>query len=702
MVTRSAEDRDVDVAATVGEHDEERPARRLSGRWERFVWVVAIAVALLVLKQVFWPFAKGNQFYLVIFLGLTLPMVFLCYRMRGSAPEGADNPRPLDWGLAVVALLVGLYPVLPIGGGGFAGGYDDFLDRQGILSTPDIVAGALLLVLVLEATRRTTGLVLPVVCLAFLAYSYYGGLLPQDWDIAHAGVDFSQIVNALYNDQSGFYGIPLDVAATYIVLFTIYGAVLSASGAGTFFVDLSFATFRRSRTAPGRTAALSGFLLGTVSGSGTATTVSLGAITWPVLRRAGYPRENAGGLLAASGIGAILSPPTLGAAAFIIAEYLETSYLTVLLWAIVPTVLYYLGIVFAVEADARRFGAKPVDLDTPPVWQILKRGGYHFASLGIIVVFLALDIPPFAAVVYATGVAALFALISQVVGGGSVVGWLRLTADSLAEGIRGALPVVAVCAAAGVITSTITKTGLGLVLADALVDAARGLATNETVVLVLTAIFAAVAVSVLGLAVPVTASFIISWVVLGPALADLGVAPPEVAMFIFYYAVLSEVTPPTALAAVAAAAITGGSVMRTMWQTWKYTLPAFLVPLAFVLTDNGSALLLQRNALTVVWVVVVSALGVAALAVVTGGWLFGQARWPERALCVPAALLLLYLQPLSIAIGVGFFVVAVVVHLLGRRIPRENKEPNDANLEDRVRRDGGGPGSHGLRRETDE
>jgi len=672
MVTRSTEDMDAEasVATTVGEHDEERPARRLTGRWDRFVWAASIAVALLVLKQVFWPFATGNQFYLVIFLALTLPLVFLCYRMRGTAKD-PDNPGPSDWAFAVVALLVGLYPVLPVGGDGFAGGFDAFLDRQGILSTPDIIAGALLLVLVLEATRRTTGLVLPVVCLAFLAYAYYGGYLPQDWDIAHAGVDFSQIINALYNDQSGFYGIPLDVAATYIVLFTIYGAVLSASGAGTFFVDLSFAAFRKSRTAPGRTAALSGFLLGTVSGSGTATTVSLGAITWPVLRRAGYPRENAGGLLAASGIGAILSPPTLGAAAFIIAEYLQVSYLTVLLWAIMPTVLYYLGIAFAVEADARRFGAKPVDLDTPRVWELLKRGGYHFVSLGIIVVFLALDIPPFTAVVYATGVSALFALVSQLVGGGSLLGWVRLIADSLAEGIRGALPVVAVCAAAGVITSTITKTGLGQELAAALVDAAQALASNETVILVLTAIFAAVAVSVLGLAVPVTASFIIAWVVLGPALADLNVAPPEVAMFIFYYAVLSEVTPPTALAAVAAAAITGGSVMKTMWQTWKYTLPAFLVPLAFVLTDNGSALLLQQDAVTVLWVAVVSALGVAALAVVTGGWLFGPARWPERAMCVPAALLLLYLQPLSIAIGVGFFVVAVVIHLIGRRTPRE-------------------------------
>ncbi|MFL6143409.1 MAG: TRAP transporter permease [Labedaea sp.] len=677
-----------DVLESVGAQEEERPARRLGPRWDRFVLAVSIAVALLVLKQVFVPLAKGNVFYLVIFLGTTLPLVFLTYRpiarRRGAADR--DNPGILDMALAVLALLAGLYPVLPL-----SGGYDAFLDRGGQLSIMDILFGTLLLLLVLDATRRTTGLVLPVVCLMFLAYAYYGGYLPQNWGIAHAGFDYSQILNGLFNDASGFFGIPLDVAASYIVLFTIYGAVLNSSGAGKFFVDFSFALFRRSRTAPGRTAALSGFLLGTVSGSGTATTVTLGAITWPVLRRAGYPKENAGGLLAASGIGAILSPPTLGAAAFIIAEYLQTSYLTVMIWATIPTLLYYLGIALAVEIDARRFGANAVEVDVPPAGAVLKRGIHHFASLAVIVVFLALDIPPFTAVVYATGVAALFALVSRLIearaAGGpgvAVPRWLRSLADALAEGIRGALPVIAVCAAAGVITSVITKTGLGQELADALVAAAKALSSDPTVVLVLTVVFAAVAVGVLGLAVPVTASFIIAWVVLGPALLDLGAAPAEVAMFIFYYAVLSEVTPPTALAAVAAAAITGGSVLRTMWQTWKYTLPAFLVPIAFVLTDNGSALLLRRGPLDVVWVTAVSALGVAALAVVTGGWLLGPAAWPERLLCLPAALLLLYLQPISIGIGLACAAAAVVVHLATRTRDvnpggESDKEMNRAN-----------------------
>ncbi|MFC5099363.1 TRAP transporter large permease subunit [Kibdelosporangium philippinense] len=231
--------------------------------------------------------------------------------------------------------------------------------------------------------------------------------------------------------------------------------------------------------------------------------------------------------------------------------------------------------------------------------------------------------------------------------------------------------MIAVCAAAGVITSTITKTGLGQVLADALVKAANSLSDNPTVVLACTVVFCALAVCVLGLAVPVTASFIISWVVIGPALITLGVQPAETAMFIFYYAVLSEVTPPTALAAVAASAITGRPVIKTMWQTWKYTLPAFLVPLAFVLTDNGSALLMQGSFLDVVWVTAVSALGVAVLAVVTTGWLIGPTKLAVRILCVPAALLLLYLQPLSIAIGAGFAVAALVVHLILRNKDKE-------------------------------
>jgi TRAP transporter 4TM/12TM fusion protein len=504
--------------------------------------------------------------------------------------------------------------------------------------------------------------VLPVVSLLFIAYAYYGGYLPYTWSLAHQGFNFDAIIGQLTMGTAGFYGTPLSVAASYIVLFTIYGAVLDYSGAGKFFIDLSFAAFRRSRTAPGRTVTLAGFLLGSVSGSGTATAVSLGTVSWPILRRAGYPPEPAGGMLAASGIGAILSPPTLGAAAFIIAEFLQASYLTVLGYAVIPTILYYLGILLAIEIDARRHGTTSAETSTQSARKLLFRFGYHFLSLFVIIGFMAVDVPPFKAVVYAVIIQFGLSFLDKE---------HRLTGrplfKALAQGTRSVLPVAATCATAGVIVAVTTQTGLGLNLAEIIVGAARGLTDNHTVVLILTVVLSALAVLVLGLAVPVTASFIIAAVIIAPALVQLGVTQAEAYMFIFYYAVLSEVSPPTALAAVATSAITGGKVMPTMWQAWKYTLPAFLVPFAFVLTDNGAHLLGQGSFIGMVWTLAVSMLAVAALAVVTGGWIVVATSWIERALCVPAALLLLYLAPVTISVGICLLLVAVVINVVRRQ-----------------------------------
>ncbi|MDG4821440.1 TRAP transporter fused permease subunit [Asanoa sp. WMMD1127] len=669
----------VDEAADVPAFDdEERPARVLTGRIGWGVAVVAFAVAVLVLVQVFRPLPQGSQYYLIIFLAGTLPLVFLAYRSGVPLPArwrrpDRDRPTVADWVLAVLAVGVCLYPVL--------GGYNAFLDRQGLLAPTDVAMGAVLLILVVEACRRTTGWVLPLVCILFLAYGYYGGLLPQSWSIAHAGLDFDQIVDALYNSGSGFYGTPLDVAASYVVLFTIYGAVLDLSGAGRFFVDLSVAAFRRSRSAAGRTAVASGFLLGTVSGSGTATAVSVGAVTWPILRRAGYPPEQAGGMLAAAGVGAILSPPTLGAAAFIVAEYLGVSYLVVLGWAMIPTVLYYLGILLAVEIDARRFRVRAVDLEVPSAWRLLARFGYHFSSLVAIVVLLAVGVSATRSVVYATALAFLLSFLDR-------KGWLtpRRLFEALSVGVRGVLPVAAVCAAAGIITAITTKTGLGAQLASLLVRTAEAMADNRTAVLALTVVFAAIALALLGLAVPVTASFIIGWVIIGPALLALDVPAPAAAMFVFYYSVLSEVTPPTALAAVGASAITGGRTVPTMWQALKYALPAFLVPIAFVLTDSGEYLLARGPWLGIVWTTAAACAAVAALAVATGGWLLGVGRATAipRVLAALAGLLLLYLHPITIAIAVALLLVAAVLVWWRRRsdpaatVPAARQAPTPA------------------------
>jgi len=644
--------------------DQEKPARHLRGRANGVVAAVAFAVALLSIWQVFRPLSQGSQYYLIVFLAGALPLVFLIYRSGLGRLDPFDRPGLLDWGLAALTFLVCLYPILPIRIGSGGGGYNAFLDRQGLLDPVDVGMGALLLVLVLEACRRTTGWALPVVCGLFLAYGYYGGLLPQNWAIAHAGLNFDQIVDALYNSGSGFFGTPLDVAASYIVLFTIYGAVLELSGAARFFVDLSVAAFRRSRSAAGRTAVASGFLLGTVSGSGTATAVSVGAVTWPIMRQAGYTPERAGGVLAAAGVGALLSPPTLGAAAFIVAEYLDVSYLTVLGWAMIPTLLYYLGIVLAVEIDARRFGMRQAALDAQSPWKLLARFGYHFSSLIVIVVLLAFGMSATRAVVYATALAVVLSFLDR---------HARLTPrrlfQALSGGVRGVLAVVAVCAAAGVITAMTTKTGLGAQFSSVLVDAVGSITDNRTAMLAFTAVFAAAALAILGLAIPVTASFVIGWVIIGPALLALDVPVAAAAMFVFYYSVLSEVTPPTALAAVGASAVTGGRVMPTMWNTLRYAAPAFLVPIVFVLTGPGEYLLGRGPILGVLWASVAACAGIVALSFAAGAWILGvgAAGLLPRLLAGAAALLLLFLDPATIVAGSVCLLTAVALATIDKR-----------------------------------
>jgi TRAP transporter 4TM/12TM fusion protein len=638
------------------EFEAERPGRRLTGVAATVVNVLCAGLSLYAVYWVLHPITA--QQYRPTFLAVVLLLTFLVFRARGQATRAEhpdEGPSPLDWALGILALVAVGYAAVTS---------DELFRRAAEPEALDVVAGVISVLLVLEATRRTVGWVLPAICIAFLAYAYLGGLIPDSLGIAHKGYGVDRLVGQAYMGLEGLFGIPLDVAATYIVLFTLYGAVLEYSGAARFFVQLSYAAFGRSRTGPGRTTTLAGFLLGTVSGSGVATTVTLGSVTWPLLRKAGYPKDAGGGVLAASGIGAILSPPTLGAAAFIIAEFLEESYFKVLLYALVPSLLYYLGILLAIEADARRYRVSGLELQTPGFWRLLGRWGYHFSSLIAIVWLLAIGLSPFRAVLYATVLAFLMSFLDKRDRMGPRKVWAALV-----TGARGVLPIAATCAAAGLIVAVVSLTGLGLELSALIVDAAGGS-------LALTAIFSAVAVLILGLAVPVTASFIIAAVIIAPALIALEIEPFAAYMFIFYYAVLSEVSPPTALSAFAAAAITGGDGFKTMMLTARYTLPAFLVPFAFVLSPNGEGLLLQGDAETILVAALVSAIAVAGLAIALGGWLRGPVAVPVRVLAGAGSIVLLYLEPLWIAIGLGMLAVALASHfVLSGRGPRPDDSP---------------------------
>ncbi|MDP9392015.1 MAG: TRAP transporter fused permease subunit [Actinomycetota bacterium] len=647
----------IDEEALLAEFEAEKPARKLTGIPSYVGAVVGVGLSLYALYWVFNP--TPRQVYLPTFLSVGLFLTFLTYRgwNRSEAAKASgkpDHPNVLDWALALVSLVPAVYIVSD---------WQAFFRRAVVPTTLDLVIGILLVLLILEAARRTVGVLVPVVVVGFLAYAYFGSYMPSPFTTASFGLP--RLVGHNVMGTQGIFGTPLEVAATYIILFTIYGAVLAASGATRFFIDLSFAAFGQSPAGPGRTVTLSGFLLGTVSGSGVATTVTLGGIAWPLLKKAGYPAEPGGGVLAAAGIGAILSPPTLGAAAFIIAELLQVSYLEVLVWATIPTILYYLGIILAIEMDARRHKTHTVAMETESPWKLLFRFGYHFSSLAAIVFFMVLGYTPFRAVVYATVLAFLLSFLDR-------KSWItpQKIWHSLSQGATGALSVIPVMAIAGIIVGVMTLTGLALRLAGIIVDLAGGS-------LVLTAILSAVVVILLGLAVPVTASFIIAFVVISPALQQVGVPPFASAMFIFYYAVLSEVSPPTALSPFAAAAITGGKPVKTMWLTWKYTLPAFLVPFIFVLSERGVGLLFEGGFETVLTAFVTSVFAVAALAVVTGAWLFGPAKVPERVLMLVAAIALLVMEPLWIGIGAAALVAGVAVHMIGLRRRSDGSSAED-------------------------
>jgi TRAP transporter 4TM/12TM fusion protein len=607
---------------------EEGAVNRLVGWAGRLVTSVAVAMSLFHLYAAVagaWPFTDfpiiATQPLRYAHVAFVLMLSFLLF------PMSARFRNHIRWwdiaaGIAGAAILV-----YAIQGG------EEFTDRATSPDRTDVILGVLFIVLLLEATRRTTGWIVPVVAIAFMTYAYFGPYLPPPW--THRGFDVAQLVGHLFITLEGIFGIPVDVSSSLIILFTIYGAFLQHSGAGKFFIDFSMALMGHKANSAGRTVVLSSFLLGGPSGSGVATTVTIGAVAYPLMQKAGFEKNAAGGLLAAGGLGAIISPPVLGAAAFLIAEFLKISYLDVIWMATIPTCLYYLSLLFMVELDAKKFHAHAVDFEQElSLWQMTRRYGFHFLSLISIIIFMLWGYSPTLSVFWSTVLTFGLSFLTRET---AIVP--KKLVRALSDGSTSVLTAATTCATAGIIVGVVTLTGLGLKFSSIVIAYAGGS-------LLLTAIYTALIVWIVGLAVPVTASYIICAVIAAPALTKLGVPDVAAHMFIFYYSVLSEVSPPTALSPFAAAAITGGDPYKTTLQAWKYTLPAFLVPFVFVLDPQGIGLLLKIPSggswVDIVLITGKSALGLAALAAAAQGWALRKTTIAERLLLVLAGLLLVF------------------------------------------------------------
>jgi TRAP transporter 4TM/12TM fusion protein len=616
----------------------EAPTRKFAGAMKHATTALAVFCSLFALYGAFGPMITQISRFMHVMMILMLTFLFY-----PAARRWKESGIRLDIFFAVLVVVVLGYPFLDL---------EPFMYRVANPTPMDVLMGVLACILVLEATRRSTGAALPLLVVICIAYAMLGGYLPEPW--GHRGYTITRIIALEYMTLNGLFGTPVEVSSTFIILFTIFGAVLELSGAGQFFVDFALGCMGKSKAGPGRAVTLASFLLGTVSGSGAATTVTLGSVAWPLLKRSGYDKESAGGLLAAGGIGAILSPPVLGAASFLIAEILQISYLQVLIMASIPTILYYASILFMVEGDARRFHLTSVALGRIDVPALTRQYWFHFTSLITIVIFMILGFTGITAVFYSI----LIAVATSFLNKNSAL-YPKKLIDALAAGTKQVLSVAATCACAGIIVGVINLTGMGLKFSGIIVDMAGG---NLYYTLILTAVI----LLILGLALPITASYIIAAVMTAPAMIKLGVPEPAAHMFIFYYAVLSEVSPPTALSPFAAAAITGGNPFKTTMLAWKYTLPAFIVPFMFTSSPEGIGLLFQGPLFNIVVVSLTALAGVWALSGCLGAYLMGPVRVMARFALGVSGLLLFYAGTIADLIGLVILGSVVMVQIRRR------------------------------------
>jgi TRAP transporter 4TM/12TM fusion protein len=561
-------------------------------------------------------------------LAFALALAFLLFPGRSGR---AERVGWRDVALLLVSTAAALYP---------SANLQYIENRMYYVDDPtvaDYVFGGALIVAIIEATRRATGWALPVTALGFMVYG-----------VTLGAQSFGIMLDQLYLTTEGIFGIPLYVSATYVMLFILFGSFVERSGAGQLFMDFALAIAGHTSGGPAKVAVITSSLFGTVSGSAVANVMTTGTFTIPLMMRTGYRPGFAGAVEAVASTGGQLMPPIMGAAAFVMAEFLGVSYLTVAGFAVLPAVLYYLAVFMAVHFEARRIGLRGLPkADLPRIRQVLTERGHLFLPLGVIIAVLL------------SGRSAAFAALCGI---GSVIPttWLRASTrgtftlraivEALESGARNTVVVALACACAGIVIGTITLTGLGLTFTGVVL----ALSQNS---LILALILTMLAGILLGMGLPTTPAYIVQVALLVPALVKLGVQVEAAHLFALYFAVLSAITPPVALAVYAANGISRGTLMDTSWASVKLGLTGYIIPFMFVFAP---ALLLKGDLFTVTLAAVTASVGVICLA---GGlheyFFLGKARRWERVLLIIAALVLI--KPGWMSDVVGLALIALVL-----------------------------------------
>lgn len=571
-------------------------------------------------------------------LAFALVLSFLVLPGPGSR---AGHPGRIGWLLVLAAAACALYPSAVL---------EYIRNRMYYVDDPrlaDYVFGGGLILLLIEATRRATGWALPITAIVFAAYGLtLGGQSP--------GIMLDQ----LYLTTEGIFGIPLYVSATYVMLFILFGAFVERSGAGQLFMDFALALAGHTSGGPAKVAVITSSLFGTVSGSAVANVMTTGTFTIPLMKRSGYRPAFAGAVEAVASTGGQLMPPIMGAAAFVMAEFLGVSYLKVAAFALLPAVLYYVAVFMAVHFEARRIGLKGLPrADLPRLKVVLGERGHLFLPLIIIIGVL---------------LAGRSAAFSALVGIVSVVPttWLRASTrrtftprvviEALESGARNTLVVALACATAGIVIGTITLTGLGLSFTGVVL----ALSQNS---LMLALVLTMLAGILLGMGLPTTPAYIVQVALLVPALVKLGVMVEAAHLFVLYFAVLSAITPPVAMAVYAANGLSGAGLMDSSWAAVKLGLTGYIIPFMFVFAP---ALLLIDEPLQVALAVATSVIGVVCLAGSLHEHFFlGTTRSWERVLLFVAALVLIKPGWATDLLGLGLIMLTLASQHWLRRPP---------------------------------
>lgn len=655
----------LDVSEIVKKYDKEATFRVFQGWLQVFIRVLCILFSLFHL----YTAAMGQyppQIQRSIHLAFVLVLIYLLYPARATGDR-----HKLQW-----------YDVLMAMGGAAVCGYiiwnyDTIVLDAGPPTELDFIFGCAAIVLVLEATRRIVGLPITIVAIVFLLYAKFGNLIPGM--MGHPGFTLKRIVGHMYLTTEGLFGMPLGVAASFVFLFILFGAFLHSTGLGKFFIDLALGAAGRFVGGPAKVAVLASGFFGTISGSSVANTVSTGTFTIPLMKSVGYRGTFAGAVEAASSTGGQIMPPIMGAAAFIMAQFLGVGYVEIAKAALIPAVLYYLAVGFMVHMEARRLGLKGIPKERlPRPWLVLRQGGYLLIPIFVLIYLLLQGYTPLKSAYYCIVTTVVISVVANnwkawASAAPSHMSVMRSLAEcnrmnaqdilmAMENGGRLALGVSAACACTGFVIGVVTLTGVGLKLANAILALASG---SFAITLVLT-MFSSI---ILGMGLPTTAKYIVLATIAAPAIQSFGVPQLAAHLFIMYFGILADLTPPVALAAYAAAGIARSEPNATGFMAVKLAFAGFLIP--YIFCYNPALLMIGASNLEIAFIVATAAVGIASLSFASVGfWIRDLYLW-ERLLLAAAAITLITPGLVTDIVGLGIMLAVYLLQKFTKIGPRK-------------------------------